>query len=174
MTNQNKPSLIAHLGAILALPFMVLIVIPYIIHFSNKGYPLFNWLSKYRIIFLIAGILFLTGGLILFFITLSFFHKQGKGTLAPWNPPKKLVVAGPYRYVRNPMISAVNAILLAEAFLIPSGNILIWQLFFFASSHLFFIWKEEPDLVKRFGKDYEEYMREVPRWLPRTGVRGEI
>jgi protein-S-isoprenylcysteine O-methyltransferase Ste14 len=173
MTTQKAPSFFAHLGAILALPFMVLIVIPCTIYFSSNGEPLFSWLSEYRMVFRIAGILFLIVGFILFITTLSFFHRIGKGTLAPWNPPKSLVVTGPYRYVRNPMISAVNAILLAEAFLLPSGYILIWQLFFFAMNHVVFISKEEPDLVKRFGEEYEEYMGEVGRWIPRWRGRGK-
>ena len=167
MSNLKSPTLIDHFKSITALPVMVLLVIPYSIwHFTN-GHPLFIWLIEFRILFIILGILSFFIGVVLFIASNSMFHKKGKGTLAPWNPPKKLVIYGPYRYVRNPMISGVNLILLGEAFLAPSGYVLLWQIFFFLLNHIVFIYKEEPDLVKRFGADYLEYKKHVPRWIPR-------
>ncbi len=167
MSELKPASFLSHLLSILILPFTVLIIIPLIIYTSTDEQSFIDTLSKFNILLNLVGFCFLCMGIVLFISTLYLFHHQGKGTLAPWNPPKRLVIKGPYRYVRNPMIVGVNAILLAEAFLIPSGNILIWQVFFFLSNHFYFILKEEPDLVKRFGSDYVDYMKNVPRWRPR-------
>ena len=98
--------------------------------------------------------------------TITLFQKKGKGTLAPWKPTQKLVIEGPYRYVRNPMISGVLCILIAESLLINSVYIFYWALFFFTINYIYFIVKEEPDLVKRFGNEYENYKKNVPRWIP--------
>ncbi len=163
----QAPNFRSHLRSILSLPFMVVIIFPGLIYWFSKGQALFQWLNDYRIIFIVFGIVFLVLGFFLFFSTIKLFHKKGKGTLAPWDPPKHLVITGTYRYVRNPMISGVNAILLAEAFLLPSGYILCWQLFFFTLNHVYFILKEEPALEKRFGLDYKTYQQNVPRWIPR-------
>nr|MCS5610899.1 isoprenylcysteine carboxylmethyltransferase family protein [Candidatus Poribacteria bacterium] len=91
----------------------------------------------------------------------------GIGTLAPWNPPENLVVTGLYSHVRNPMLIGVICILLGETFLAQSGNILIWTTLLFVLINIGFVLKEEPDLVDRFGEEYEEYRRYVPRWIPR-------
>lgn len=78
-----------------------------------------------------------------------------------------MVVEGPLRYVRNPMLVGVNFILLALAFTLGNENILLWCIFFVALNTVYFIKKEEPDLVNRFGDDYVEYCKHVNRWLPR-------
>lgn len=95
------------------------------------------------------------------------FFRIGKGTLAPWDPPKKLVVAGAYRYVRNPMISGVLMIVLGEALIFASIELFILFVLFFIVNHVYFVYSEEPGLVKRFGDDYILYKKNVPRWIPR-------
>ena len=100
------------------------------------------------------------------------FARVGKGTLAPWDPTQKLVIEGPYRHVRNPMITAVLFVLLGEAALFGSTALLLWAAGFFAVNHAWFLLHEEPALVRRFGEDYERYRRTVPRWLPRP--RGTV
>jgi protein-S-isoprenylcysteine O-methyltransferase Ste14 len=77
------------------------------------------------------------------------------------------VVEGPYRHVRNPMITAVLAVLLGEAALFGSVPLLIWFAAFFAVNAVFFGLHEEPALERRFGDEYVAYRRAVPRWLPR-------
>ncbi|HEX5374775.1 MAG TPA: isoprenylcysteine carboxylmethyltransferase family protein, partial [Solirubrobacterales bacterium] len=74
---------------------------------------------------------------------------------------------GPYRHVRNPMISAVLAVLAGEAALFGSLPLLIWFAAFFAANSIFFRRYEEPGLERRFGEDYRAYTHNVPRWLPR-------
>ncbi|MBN2909566.1 isoprenylcysteine carboxylmethyltransferase family protein [Polycladomyces sp. WAk] len=113
------------------------------------------------------GTLLLSGGLYLVATTIKLFAQMGKGTLLPSNPPQKLVVAGPYRYVRNPMISGVILILLGEAVIFGSVYLLAWFFLFWTLLHFVILFYEEPGLVKRFGGDYEIYRENVPRWIPR-------
>ena len=95
------------------------------------------------------------------------FVTVGKGTLAPWNPPQRLVVRGIYRHVRNPMIAGVFFVLLSEAVLAASLPILGWFAVFVAINSVYIPLVEEPGLVKRFGADYLAYKQNVPRWIPR-------
>lgn len=163
----KPPTLFDQLIAILALPFMVVIVIPGSILFrvgESTSVPLTGGPTG---LLLLLGSAFAVLGLILFALSLWLFVQIGKGTLAPWNPTQKLVIRGLYRYVRNPMILGVLSLLLAEACLFSSGPLLGWAALFFIISHVYFLLKEEPDLVKRFGQEYLEYKNHVPRWLPR-------
>ena len=77
------------------------------------------------------------------------------------------MVRGPYRHVRNPMISGVGFVLLGEAATFQSLGLLIWFAGFAAANAIYMPLAEEPGLRRRFGEDYERYSRNVPRWLPR-------
>ena len=166
----KSSSTLEQLKSILALPFMALVVIPVSINYLISDFnfnPIFGWNKNVVYGF---GILFLLLGLSFFIQSIFLFVKIGKGTLAPWNPTKKLVVISLYRHVRNPMILGVFIILLSESFLFKSLVILVWPMIFLLINHLYFILKEEPDLLKRFGEEYHEYLDNVPRWIPR--IRG--
>jgi protein-S-isoprenylcysteine O-methyltransferase Ste14 len=106
-------------------------------------------------------------GLSLMVSTIRLFDRVGRGTLAPWEPTQRLVVAGPYRRVRNPMISGVLLNLAGEALLFGSASIAAWLACFFAVNHVYFLLSEEPGLERRFGDEYRRYRRAVPRWIPR-------
>jgi protein-S-isoprenylcysteine O-methyltransferase Ste14 len=106
-------------------------------------------------------------GLSLSVWTSVLFLKFGGGTPAPWDPPKKLVIRGPYRYVRNPMITGVLLILFAEALLLQSWAITLWMIIFFIGNAIYFPLVEEKGLGKRFGNQYRNYKAHVPRWIPR-------
>ncbi len=95
------------------------------------------------------------------------FAYSGRGTLAPVDPPRQLVVRGPYRFVRNPMYAAVTAIVLGEVLLTRSVALLTYWAIWFAFVNLFVIGYEEPTLRRRFGASYERYTRTVGRWIPR-------
>jgi protein-S-isoprenylcysteine O-methyltransferase Ste14 len=96
------------------------------------------------------------------------FASRGRGTPAPFDPPRLLVVIGPYRYVRNPMyIGAVSA-LLGAALYWASVALLVYALIFAVCSHLFVVAFEEPVLRRKFEHAYEDYCRKVGRWWPRT------
>jgi protein-S-isoprenylcysteine O-methyltransferase Ste14 len=115
----------------------------------------------------LAGALLLAAGLALVIWTVTLFARVGRGTLAPWDPTSRLVVVGPYRHVRNPMISGVLAILLGEAALFASLPLLLWFAAVFTVNAVYFPLVEEPGLRRRFGEEYEVYRANVPRWVPR-------
>ena len=118
-----------------------------------------------------AGIIIFSAGMTLLVLTIRLMIVSGKGTLAAWDPAKKLVVTGPYKYTRNPMISAVIICLLGESIFFGSYHLLIWSAVFFTANNIYFRLFEEPSLVKRFGREYVEYRENVPRWIPRLTAR---
>ncbi len=112
--------------------------------------------------------LVLTGaGLALALWTVRLFVTTGGGTPAPWDPPRRLVVRGPYRHVRNPMITGVLLLLAAEALVLGSWPLAAWLLAFFLGNALYLPLVEERGLERRFGEEYRRYKAHVPRWLPR-------
>jgi protein-S-isoprenylcysteine O-methyltransferase Ste14 len=115
----------------------------------------------------ILGCALLCLGLVLVVATIRLFGTVGQGTLAPWNPPQRLVVRGVYRHVRNPMIAGVFFVLLGEAVLAASLPVLGWFAVFVVVNAVYIPLAEEPGLVKRFGSDYLTYRQNVPRWIPR-------
>jgi protein-S-isoprenylcysteine O-methyltransferase Ste14 len=99
------------------------------------------------------------------------FFSEGRGTLAPVDPPKHLVVRGLYRYVRNPMYVSVLTILIGEAIFFMSAQLLIEAGVFFVLAYLFVAGYEEPTLRRKFGESYERYLQTVGRWIPRYRSR---
>ena len=95
------------------------------------------------------------------------FTVNGKGTPAPIDPPKELVVVGLYRYVRNPMYVAGLITLLGWILWSPSFSLILAFFLFLLATHLFVTLYEEPTLKKKFGAAYEEYLKQVPRWIPK-------
>src|SRR5438034_1191665 len=114
-----------------------------------------------------GGRVVLALGLLLFLSSLRRLAAEGRGTLAPWDPPRQLVVRGPYRFVRNPMISGVVFILVSEAMLLTSRPHALWALTFLGINLVYIPLLEEPMLRLRFGKAYLEYSKHVPRIFPR-------
>jgi protein-S-isoprenylcysteine O-methyltransferase Ste14 len=165
--------LLRHLLAIGTLPVVVAVIIPvYLIRAS--GGPKVGWhlAPPLGLLPTLAGGLLVGLGVLLVYQTVSLFATIGKGTLAPWDPPRALVIRGPYQYVRNPMISGVLAILLGEALLFGSFPVFSWFLLFFAINALIMPLIEEPLLESRFGSDYVDYKRAVPRWIPKLRRSG--
>lgn len=157
-----------HIVAIFVLPTAVTVVGPYLILLPDPSRS-FAWTDAgpIRTIFAAAGFGVLAAGLTLLCSTIWQFAKIGRGTLAPWDPPKRFVAAGVYRYVRNPMISGVLLILLGETILFRSVGLLVWLAGFFAVNATYIPLVEEPGLERRFGDRYREYKLHVPRWIPR-------
>jgi protein-S-isoprenylcysteine O-methyltransferase Ste14 len=95
------------------------------------------------------------------------FLIQGRGTPAPIDPPKEMVATGFYRYVRNPMYVGVLAIIMGHFLWFGYWNLLIYAAIVFIAFHAFVMYYEEPTLKRKFGAPYEDYLRKVPRWIPK-------
>ena len=148
--------------AIIALPVPVCIIIPSILLYCS------DWqLGGFVLWRFILGIICFLAGILLAVSTVRLFPKLGKGTPAPWDPTSKMIVTGPYAYVRNPMITGVVLILVSEALMLGSWAIGIWAALFLIINMFYFPLSEEPGLRKRFGKEYDEYCQNVPRYIPR-------
>src|ERR1044072_1261029 len=118
--------------------------------------------SSFRFIGLIPVAL----GALLYLWCASDFTFIGKGTPAPFNPPRALVVRGLYRYVRNPMYIAALLVLTGETILFESAMVLIYAAIVFSVFHLWIIFYEEPTLRRKFGDSYRKYCLKVRRWIP--------
>jgi len=99
------------------------------------------------------------------------FAHEGRGTLAPIEPPRFVVRGGAYRVVRNPMYLANVAIVVGSGILFQSWFLFVWAAILFGAFHLFVIAYEEPTLTRLFGDEYETYRRHVGRWIPRLPRR---
>jgi protein-S-isoprenylcysteine O-methyltransferase Ste14 len=156
-------------GAILALPFAATVLVPALIVVAGGTSIGWGLDDAAGAVAIAAGVALIGAGLCLFVATVRLFAAAGRGTLAPWDPPKRLVVRGPYRYVRHPMITGVALILVGEALALGAPSIGVWLAAFTAANAIYLPLVEEPSLVRRFGPDYERYMANVGRWVPRTG-----
>ncbi len=145
-------------AASLLLPITILIVVPWLL----DPHPVL--VSGIQ---LVAGLALIALGLYIMARTIAGFFEIGKGTLAPWDPPSRLVVVGMYAHVRNPMILGVIIVVVGESLAVSSLPIFGFAAFAFLLNTVYFIFSEEPGLEKRFGEEYREYKRNVPRWLPR-------
>jgi Putative protein-S-isoprenylcysteine methyltransferase len=157
----KSPSILKQLRDIIILPFTVTFIIPYLLYNSKED------IIPHIISLKAIGWLIAVAGSALFVYTVFLFKTIGYGTLAPWSPTQKLIVEGPYKYCRNPMISGVFFMLVGEGLMLYSVNILIWAVAFFLINTVYFIFVEERDLLQRFGSDYLKYKKHVPRWIPR-------
>lgn len=95
------------------------------------------------------------------------FAATGRGTPGLWDAPSRVVVAGPYRWTRNPIYLSALAVVAGEAWLFESVTLLAYAAAMALFFHLLVIGYEEPALRRRFGADYARYRRTVPRWIPR-------
>jgi protein-S-isoprenylcysteine O-methyltransferase Ste14 len=95
------------------------------------------------------------------------FYVIGRGTLAPWSPPRRLVIVGLYRIVRNPMYVGVLGIVTGWSLLTGSPILLAYGALLAIAFHLRVLMQEEPALARSFGDDWVRYRDSVNRWLPR-------
>lgn len=144
------------------LPGTVTVVLPFwLVSSRSNSAP-----SAYPILRYLGLPLIVIGAVALHWCIWDFFA-SGRGTLAPVDPPKHLVVRGLYRYVRNPMYVAVVTILLGEALFFMSSPVLIEAMVFFLLANVFILLYEEPTLRRKFGQSYEEYKQTAGRWILR-------
>lgn len=155
-----------HAISVLTLPVTVVVVVP--VWISRSAGTGWTWPDNPGGWALAgAGLALAMPGFALFAASLRHFFVDGRGTLAPWDPPRRLVVRGPYRYVRNPMISGVIFMLCGLALFLRSRPHGTWAALFIAANLVYIPAIEEPMLVARFGDAYRRYCRGVPRFLPR-------
>lgn len=154
------------LQAVLILPFNVLVVFPALILYFTRCKT-----KKITASSLVWAAVFFVPGAILALYTMLLFNRKGKGTPAPWDPPVNLITTGPYKYVRNPMITAVLLMLTGESSLLRSKALAIYTVTFFLQNCLYFHFFEEKQLQRRFGKAYSDYKASTPMWLPALKVQ---
>jgi len=118
-------------------------------------------------LFSVLGVIFILLGLPIQIWVAWAFVKFGKGTPAPFDPPKEFVATGLFRFVRNPMYYGGLCVLTGWVLLTRSMWMLVYAAFLITAMHFFTVLVEEPQLRKRFGKPYEEYCQRVPRWNPK-------
>jgi protein-S-isoprenylcysteine O-methyltransferase Ste14 len=111
--------------------------------------------------------LVVAGGLLCLWC-IATFVARGRGTPAPFDPPREFVAAGPYRYVRNPMYIGGFGVLVGAGLALPSPSIIGLAVLFLLLVHLLVLLYEEPSLARRFGDPYLHYKSSVHRWLPRS------
>ena len=161
--------ILRHLLSILLLPFVAVVIVPrWLLRAWSASDT--RWVdgTVAAAFAHIAGVAVFLCGFALFAWCVSLFAHVGEGTLAPWDPPRRLVAVGPYRYLRNPMITGVVTMLLGETLFLGSRVVGIWAATFIAINQTYFLLSEEPGLERRFGAAYVEYKAAVPRWIPRA------
>lgn len=154
--------------AIVILPGTALVYVPAIILYFTRNGPNAASFPPDSMIKILAGLLIAAVGLFLMAWAMRLFTtKGGGGTPAPWQPIHNLIILGPYRHTRNPMLSGVLLFLVAESTLLWSVPLFVWAAAFFVLNTVYFRFVEEPELEKRYGTAYSHFKQNVPRWLPR-------
>jgi protein-S-isoprenylcysteine O-methyltransferase Ste14 len=156
-----------YLKVVLILPGNVLITIPFLIFLFARNSYSFYLVGFDNFLFYVAMFFLALGLFLAIWSVRTFYTKGGDGTPGPWQPVSNLIISGPYRYVRNPMILGVVNLLLFESAFFTSKPFLLWAIVFFVGNIIYFIFFEEKELIKRFGVDYENYKNEVPMLFPK-------
>jgi len=150
--------------AFLTLPAVVGGLIPWILLGSDRRRmqgTLLGW-----------PILFLAGCVVIWCV--RDFYAIGKGTLAPWDPPRKLVVLGLYRFVRNPMYIGVLGWVAGWSLVDGSPLLAVYTVLLAIGFHLRVIFYEEPTLARQFGNAWPQYRSTVNRWLPKLPSKASV
>ena len=147
----------------LLVPGIADVLVPWIILTSSGTFamPVIGWMQ-------IAGIILAGAGLAVSIWVFQALARFGRGTPAPFDPPRQFVRRGLFRWVRNPLyLGAAILIPLGEALFLHSWQLLVYAVILFMILHLYIVLVEEKELERRFGKPYLKYKRTVPRWIPR-------
>jgi len=153
------------LSFILLVQVTVVVLVPWWLGRLGPRLALGSWRA--------VGMLPLVLGTALLLVCNVLFVRQGRGTAAPYDPPRALVIRGPYRYVRNPMYVSATLIVLGWGLWMQAASLLIYTVLLTVAYRLFVRYYEEPRLRARFGPDYADYLASVPPWVPRLGrLRG--
>ena len=131
-----------------------------ILHAAGIGWPATIGVAQ------VAGALLTIAGAALAAWCVLAFAVVGRGTPAPFDPPRDLVMRGPYRYVRNPMYLGAAAAMLGVALFYRAPGLLAYAVVLMVFAHLFVVGYEEPTLRRKFPHRYSEYFERVRRWVP--------
>ena len=143
-------------------PGTITVIVPYLL--LSPPFDSFRIdLSDFRFF----GLIPILVGVMIYIWCAWYFTFIGRGTPAPFDPPKELMVKGPYQYVRNPMYVFVALALVGEAIILETTILVLFAALAVALLHLWVVMHEEPTLKGRFGESYERYCDKVRRWLPR-------
>ncbi|UCC92293.1 MAG: isoprenylcysteine carboxylmethyltransferase family protein [Thermoplasmata archaeon] len=157
-----------HVRGFLAFPFMGIFLVPALLLLFGSGIDIGWGLDEpWNFLTVAVGLLLIGIGLYLVLAPTIMFARYGRGTVAHFDPPQKLVLSGVYRHVRNPLIVGVVITVLGEGILFGAPSLLYMAVILVPLNHVIIVMEEEPRLVDRFGDDYRAYMENVPRWLPR-------
>jgi protein-S-isoprenylcysteine O-methyltransferase Ste14 len=141
-------------------PGTVLVLVPVALVASGLGPRLDFGPARY------SGLGPLLAGLAVILSCFADFVRRGRGTPAPYDPPRELVIAGLYRYVRNPQYVGVVLVVVGEGLLTGAAVLFGYAALLAVGYHLFVRYYEEPTLGRLFGEQYARYREAVPRWLP--------
>jgi protein-S-isoprenylcysteine O-methyltransferase Ste14 len=150
---RSRMPLFRAIAAFVALPGMVAFAVPVAI---GLGPP---------VRYLALAVIPLCLGTLLLLWCVREFYVAGRGTLAPWAPPQRLVTTGPYRFSRNPMYIGVVTILIGWCTLWGSRTLLIYTVVVLCAVYVRVLLAEEPWAARRFGAEWEAYRARTPRWL---------
>ena len=156
-----------YLKVVLILPGNVLVTIPLIIFLFTRSFYSYSLLGPRDLLFYFAVFFLALGLLLAIWSVRTFYAKGGDGTPGPWKPISNLIISGPYRYVRNPMLLGVFFLLLFESIFFTSKPLFYWFIIFFVINIIYFKIFEEKELLERFGADYENYKSNVPLLFPK-------
>ena len=150
-------------GIVLVVIFFI--VFPLILILLNQFFNFPVYSNLYMKIF---GFLFFIMGFFLVSYFTIIHMKTGRSTVLPViDKPRKFIVKGFYKYCRNPMYLADLLIFLGGFLILGHLSLLLYFLISFPVVHLFVVNYEEPELRRIFGKQYIEYTKKVPRWIPK-------
>jgi len=156
-----------YLKVVLILPGNVLITIPLLIFLFTRNSYAYDLVSAANLLFYVAMFFLVLGMFLAIWSVRTFYTKGGEGTPGPWRPVSNLIISGPYRYVRNPMLLGVFFLLLFESIFFNSILLFFWFIIFFVGNIIYFKNYEEKELIKRFGAEYEDYKNKVSMLIPR-------
>lgn len=140
------------LTAFLVLPGTIAFLVPWLLHPPAEQFRPLGW-GPFAL------------GVVLLLWCVRDFYVAGRGSLAPWAPPERLVVVGLYRVSRNPMYVSVLLILCGWALGYASGSLWAYAAIVALAFHGRVVWFEEPWLARRYGDEFEAYKAKIPRWL---------
>jgi protein-S-isoprenylcysteine O-methyltransferase Ste14 len=161
--NKNKG---IELATYIVVPLLIWVVSPWLGKLVDSLYFHYTYVFSNSFLLILPGIIIILCGTVLVGWTIYLFKTIGRGTPNPKLPPKVFVVSGPYKFSRNPMAFGGLLILIGESAVYYSPSLLGISIVFGIIIYFNAMYIEEPELIKRFGQPYTDYLEQVPRFFP--------